>query len=97
MSYPLYHTLNKNLKKNDMNKTEKDKLKKKLGSLKDDSSKKAVILLIVEHARCVDDFYIDIEKPTLPYGMKQRQENLEINMDKLPETLKWVLWKFAKL
>jgi len=96
MSYPLYHTLNKNLKKNDMSKSETEKLKKKIATL-DEDSKKAVILLIVEHARVVDNFEIDVEKPALPYGLKQRQENLEINMDKLPQDIKWILWKFAKL
>jgi hypothetical protein len=96
MNYPLYHTLNRNTKNKDMSKIENEKLKKKLESLKDDS-KKAILLLIVEHARVVDKFPIDIENPKLPYGMKQKRENLEINMDKLPQNLKWILWKFAKL
>lgn len=95
MSYMLYHTLNKNLKTTPMSKAESEKLKKKLSGLNEES-KRAIILLIIEHSRVVDDFSINIEKLKLPYGMKQKNSDIEINMDKLPQPLKWVLWKFVK-
>lgn len=96
MTYPLYHTLNKNVKNTAMTKTENGKLLKKLAVL-DEESKKAIVLLITEHARVTEDFIVNVEKPKLPYGMKQNKENVEINMEKLPNSLKWILWKFAKL
>jgi len=95
MTYPLYHTF-KNVKDTEMKKSENTKLIKKLETL-DEESKKAVILLVIEHAKVVDEFVVNIEKIKLPYGMKQIGDDVELNIDKLPNLLKWILWKFLNL
>jgi len=96
MSYPLYYTLNKNLKKTEMKPSEKKKLKEKIENL-DDDSKKAIILLLVEHARATEDFTVNIEKIRLPFGLKQKGKDVEINFEKLPNDLKHILFKFLKI
>lgn len=98
MSYPLYYTLNKNLKKTDLTEDQRDRLLTTFsGSLSDEETRKAVIMLIVEHAKAADNIPIDIENFTLPYDIEQRGKDVRIDLEKLPVPLKWVLWKFMKL
>lgn len=98
MSYPLYHTLDKNLKKSDLSSSQKEELLKKLSDAStSDETKKAVIMLIVEHAKIADGVQVDMENFILPYSAEQRGKDVQIDLEKLPIPLRWILWKFMKL
>ena len=96
MSYPLYHTLDKNLKKSDLNATQKKALLEKLSETNDDT-KKALIMLIVEHSKIADDVQVDPENFILPYNVKQHGKDVHIDLENLPIPLRWILWKFMNL
>jgi hypothetical protein len=99
-TYPLYHTLNKNLKKGDLTAKQKKKLIDDLSSIENDQRlKKAIIMLIAEHARVTENqkFDSDISEKTLPFDIKQRTKDVHCDLDKFPVELKWILWKFMNL
>lgn len=92
--YPLYHTLNKKLKKRDLSAEERKELIGGLSRLKEDE-KNPVIMLIVEHSKIADGTVFDSANIVLPYGVEQKGKNVVISLDKLPIPLKWILWKFV--
>jgi hypothetical protein len=96
MSYPLYHTLNKNLKTTDLSSAQKTKLLAKLSDL-DLDKKRAIIMLIIEHAKVSDGVVVKPENFSLPYDVKQVDKDVCIDLENLPISLKWIIWKFIEL
>ena len=97
MSYPLYHTLDKNLKKSDLTATQKKDLLKKPSNIENDETRKAVLMLIVEHSKIVDDVRISPENFILPYNISQNKKDIYIDLENLPIPLRWIIWKFMNL
>jgi hypothetical protein len=97
-TYPLYHTLNKNLK-GKMRTKERTTLERRLSKLKDYDTLVVILMLIAEHARVCGDIDIggDSETLELPYGVKQRSKGTQIDLDKLPVELQEILYKFVKM
>lgn len=96
MSYPLYHTLDKNLKKSDLSAVQKKALLEKLSNATNDE-KSALIMLIAEHSKVADEVPIDPENFNLPYGVQQIGKDVHIDLENLPIPLRWILWKFMNL
>ena len=96
MSYPLYHTLDKNLKKSDLTAIQKKALLEKLVETNEDT-KKALVMIIVEHSKVADDVQVDPENFILPYDIKQNGKDVHIDLENLPIPLRWILWKFMNL
>lgn len=94
--YPLYHTLNKNLKGR-LGGSSTTTLSKKLSKLEDHDTLVIVLMLIIEHARICGDISIGSETLELPYGIRQRSKGTQIDIDKLPVELKEILCKFLKV
>lgn len=108
MSYPLYYTLNKKLKKTDMTIAERKELATGLSALKDEDSKIAVIMLVAEHYKIENQndskcFFQTqgTEKGgktspsvVLPYNMRQDGSNLIFDVEDFPPPLRWILHKF---
>lgn len=97
MSYPLYHTLNKKLKKSDLTAEQKKTLLKKLTDVEKEDTMVAIVMLIMEHSKEADDMQIDPEKFVLPYGVKQAGKDINIDLENLPIPLRWILWKFMNI
>jgi len=98
MSYSLYHTLNKNLKTTDLSASQKKALTGKLSNSEMSlETKKAIIMLITEHAKTADGMHIDSENFSPPYNVKQLGKDVHIDLEELPVPLKWILWKFVNL
>lgn len=99
MSYSLYHTLNKNLKNTDLSASQKKVLLEKLSDpqILSEETKKAIIMLVIEHAKTADGMKIDSENFSLPYNVKQIGKDVHIDIENLPVALKWILWKFMNL
>lgn len=95
----LYYTLNSNLKKEDLKKSQKKELIefiKKINSKKTDENyqiKKAVILLITEHYSATGNEF-DLACIKLPYDLEQSEDSVKIDIDLLPIPLRWILYKF---
>lgn len=93
MSYPLYHTLNKDLPTG-----KSPNVKKLINYTKSElteQKKTAILMLIAEHAKINDNYDFNIDK--LPYGMEQNNENVIIYIEKFPVELQWILWKFFQI
>lgn len=95
MSYILHSTF-KNLPTHDLSSKQKRKLCKALTSLEDEEKKKAVFLLIAEHAR-LESGEIDIGNYIVPYEGVAKHDNISFNIEKIPISLKWILWKFMNI
>jgi len=89
--YTLYHTLNTNLRKSDISKTDKMKI---LDVVKDmnEEELEAFFMLIHEHYVYENNDEID-----LPYGCQQTNEGININMTKIPIKLRRILLKFVNI
>jgi hypothetical protein len=94
----VYYTLNASLpnRDKDLTDTQKRELIQRLAEL-DDTSKRVVVVLIAEHAKIHDEYVVDPETPTLPYGIEQRNSDVRIDLEKLPIALRWILWKFVSI
>ena len=90
--YPLYYTLNQNMTNKEISNSKKKKLAEKLNQIEDYNEKKAIVMLIAEHAKVNDD--LDIESEKIPYGILQKSDDVVIDIDKLPNDLQQILWKF---
>ena len=95
MNYPLYHTLNKNVSDSELTEKENTLLLEKIVKANVDK-KKAVILLIIEHAKEEGIISVSPEEIELPYGLSQKGEDVHIPIEKLPTILKRILLKFLK-
>jgi hypothetical protein len=94
MSYPLYSTLNVNIKKKDLTKTRKAELVKRVKKMTK-LEYEAVLMLICEHARCVEGHVFGKRDIKLPYHGTTVNKNTVFDLEKLPNELKWILWQFV--
>lgn len=94
--YPLYYTLNTNISKAKMTKAQDLELKKKLDAASGDF-RKAIIMLIAEHSRVASDHIFDETDITLPYEGVQDGDDVVFDLKNIPQSLKWILWKFVNL
>lgn len=94
-SYALYHTLNKNLKKGDVPAKQLAGLVQSLNKLMDEDKKKAVLMLVIEHRRVVEEQTIDPSDFTLPYEGVQTSSGVSFDVKNLPSELQWILLKFT--
>lgn len=98
--YGLYYTLNNEIDDRDPGEKRKNKLYKNILAL-DKYGQEAILLLVVEYARDQDDYNIDshLAKNSikLPYSIKNKGNILKIDIDKLPNSLIWILIKFCKV
>jgi hypothetical protein len=90
--FTLYQTLSKNLKTMTMTAKQMTELLKKFKTV----NHMAVARLILEHYR-KSSKEIDVKDPKLPYGGVQTGEDATFDLKKLPNDLRWILWKFANL
>jgi len=113
--YNLYYTfLESDSGENDIRFTKKNAEKiKNFIKKTDDRHKEAFFMLIIEHARCNEDWEIpstfDFENCVLPYKIKyfktdslsdsdpKKTPNLQINTKHLPKKLKNILLKFCEI
>lgn len=95
--YALYYTLNKNLGKIKMTKAQGLDLQKKLDELADESARKAVVMLIAEHSKVVDQTNFDTADIVIPYKGIQDEDGTRFDLKDFPQDLKWILWKFSNL
>ncbi len=100
--YALYYTLNKNIKPVNLTVKQKTTLLNFLTSEDLDVDKKtAIILLITEHSRVVDNYEFDADNLILPYDLDDTVESdgstLYGDLENLPSELQWILYKFATL
>jgi hypothetical protein len=95
-SYSLYYTLNRDIPKKGMTKTQENKLKEKLDAT-DANSQRAIIMLMAEHSKVVDQVSFDVQDITLPYGSVQQDKDFVFDLENIPRELKWILWKFVNL
>ncbi|HMP31046.1 MAG TPA: hypothetical protein PKD85_15675 [Saprospiraceae bacterium] len=100
MSFPLYYTLNQNVIDKKLSDSRQKKMADKLIESEDLNLKKAVIMLIAEHAKIKEEMdmvsIFDTNNPILPYDMIQKSDDVIIKFDKLPNELQQILWKFIK-
>lgn len=100
-SYPLYHTLNKNIPAKDLSVTQKQNLKDKIGSCTDSDVKKAIVMLIAEHATVKQDLDVKLlaqkKGGALPYKMTQTKDDVSFDIENLPIELRWILLKFLNV
>lgn len=94
MSYPLYHTLNRNISSGGLSKKQERELVDSLNSVEDSEIKEAIIMLIAEHARVNEELNINEGQLELPFGMRQKGKVTSFNFEDLPSDLKLILWKF---
>lgn len=96
--YLLYYTLNKDINSIDLTIGQKTSLLSFLRSktLSEDK-KKAIILLICEHARFVDGHDFDPDNFILPYDIYEDKSGLHCDIDLMPVELKRVLYKFSMI
>lgn len=96
--YPLYYTLNKNVKDTDLPVKQKNVLLKfvKMKTLTE-NQKKVIILLSSEHARFIDGHEFDPDYFELPYGIYEDSKGVHFDLDKMPNELKWILYKFSSM
>jgi hypothetical protein len=92
--YLLYYTLNRGVKSTDLNPKQKEALLQYLKDISNDQ-KKAIILLIAEHSRVVDGHEFDTKNMVLPYNIYEDVFGVHIDINLLPNELKWVLHKFS--
>lgn len=60
-----------------------------------DMQKEAFVLLIMEHAIRYEDYKISPRKISLPYEITCDKEKAVVDLDKIPNKLKWILYKFC--
>jgi hypothetical protein len=94
--FALYYTLNQNIIDKELSSSRKQKLNDKISETDDYKLKKAIIMLIAEHAKINGKLDINSENIKLPHGISQKSEDVIINIDKLPHELQQILWKFMK-
>jgi hypothetical protein len=96
-TYGLYQTFASHEEKEDLTIDEKLEVKESIKSMTIEQ-KKAVLFLIIEHAKIEDGYIYSSEDFSLPYGLVQYNlNNVHFELDSLPIPLKWVLFKFTKL
>lgn len=95
-SYALYHTLNKKVKKCDLDPSQKKALMDHLNLLSPQHAE-VVMMLIYEHYRVNSDIKLDLSKIDLPYGGKQRSKGVQFDICRIPVELQWILYKFLVL
>lgn len=95
--YPLYNTLNKNIKSKKLTSKQKEKLIKFL-STENKKLYEAIIMIIAEHAKINDEFSIQqfSEDLKLPYDIVENSKSVKITLEKLPLELQQILWKFIE-
>lgn len=94
--YPLYSTLNVNIKKKDMPRTKKIELVGKLNKMTK-TQHEAVLMLICEHARCVENYSFSKPNFSLPYKASIVKQDAKFDLESLPPELKWILYKFSQV
>lgn len=94
MSYQLYYTLNTNLQTSDLKKNEKEELLNVIKNMSDLQSKKALFLLICEHAKNEQVLYNNV----IPYdGVEIKEDSVQFNLAKMPIKLRRIIYKFIKI
>lgn len=91
--FQLYYTLNTNIQNTDLKKSEKEEIVKTIKNM-DDSSRKALFLLMYEHMK-LNEKITDIYQ--LPYGGTKKGTSLEFDLGKMPIKLRRILYKFVKI
>ena len=91
--FQLYYTLNTNLQTTDLKKAEKEEILKVIKTM-DDSSKKALFLLMYEHLKINEK---NSDPYQLPYGGVKKENCLEFDIGKMPIKLRRILYKFVKI
>jgi len=96
--YPLYYTLNKSVKSIDLPTKQKNTLMKfvRMKNLTE-NQKKAIILLSCEHARVLNNHEFDPENFELPYDIYEDSKGVHLDLDNMPNELKWILYKFSSM
>lgn len=56
---------------------------------------KEMLMLMVEHSRFVENISIDDICSTIPYKGQQKDNNVEFDINNIPDSLKVILWKFC--
>ncbi len=92
--FQLYYTLNSNIQTADLKKSEKEEILRTI-NIMDVHSKKALFLLIYEHAKINEDISSNIYD--IPYGGVETDGCLEFNLAKMPIKLRRILYKFIKI
>lgn len=96
--YSLYYTLNKGVKKTKVPLKEQNEFLAFIKSKNlDPEKKKAVLLLVVEHARYCDGYIFSPKNIILPYGIKEDESGVTMDLSKMPNELVWILYKFSKM
>lgn len=95
--YGLYQTLKTNIPSKDLTSHQKDQLLQRLSNLTY-QQKEAVFLLICEHAKQnVEGASKTENNYTIPYEGRQKDNDIILDMDKLPISLRWILYKFTDI
>ena len=94
MSYLLYSTFAVDGTTKSMTAKQKRELCTSLNSLTERDKIDAVFLLITEHFRRESNQSINIGDFQMPYGGKEKDNGITFDVDKFPQVLCWVLWKF---
>jgi hypothetical protein len=95
-NYGLYQTLSSENIKEKLIFSDKLKLSENIKNMTYEE-KKAIFMLIYEHARLVDDFNYASEDSILPYSVIQDNDNVLIDFLKLPENLQIIIWRFSNI
>jgi hypothetical protein len=96
--FELYYTLNTNISDKKLTKKEIATLESSIKNLKDKKSSEAIVMLICEHARCIDNFEVITNNQfLLPYEGIQDDNNIKFDVGKLPTQLVRILQKFCDI
>lgn len=97
--YELYHTLNQNIAKKDLKRTEKEELKDVISSFSTQESQALYNLIIEDRAHSQQDHDSqDHASKELPYGgVRLSQKSVEFDLADFPIRLRRIMYKFAKI
>lgn len=94
MAYSLYRTFNDNIPEKDLNAKDTKELIKVAENLNTDQ-KVAFVRLILEHSRLTNGE--DQKLNDLPYSGIDSDEGVVFDLSRLPQELKWILWRFVNV
>jgi hypothetical protein len=95
-NYGLYQTLSSTNSNDLLLLSDKIKLPEIIKSMSYEK-RKAVFMLIYEHARLNDEFQYNFQNEVLPYSIVQDKNDILIDFLKLPDNLQFIIYKFSKI
>ena len=98
ISYTLYDTLSVKIQREQLSSQEQKELKKYISMCEDSEKKKAILLLIIEHAIRTSSFKVRPRKLSLPYDIENDETDnlIEFDLESIPIQLQWILLKFLR-